>query len=398
MAKFSAKLNRPRVALLIESSHGYGRDLLLGIAKFLRIHGPWAIEFEEGNPCEVLPNWFKNTKWDGIMVRVKTRAVGNVIGKIGIPAVDLYGGIPNLKIPTIRSDEAVVGRLAAEHLLERGFRQFAFCGFNGTDWSDMRKESFERCVGDAGFPCQAFQNPRPSLPVGASNYEEHGSKYELQLAKWLESLPSPVGLMACNDARARQVVNLCREMNLKVPDDVAVIGVDKDEIISELSDLPISSVILDTPRIGYEAAALLDRLMRGAAILQEKILIEPKGVATRLSTEVLAVNDRHVAAALRFIRDHACEGISIPDVLKAIPCSRSSLERRFAQILRRSPKEEIIRAQLDRAKRLLADSNLKLSSVAEKVGFQHVEYLSRLFKKKTGLTPGEFRKRFSSNR
>jgi LacI family transcriptional regulator len=395
MAPFKAKVKRFRVALLIESSHGYGRDLLVGIAQYLRIHGPWAVEFEEGNPCETLPSWFFNSKWDGAILRVKNKVVARTIHKLGLPAVDLYGGLPGLKIPTIRSDENVVGRLAAEHLLERGFRQFAFCGYNGTDWSDMRKAGFEQCVAEAGFPCQLFQNPRHPFPSCASDYEEHGTKYELQLSRWLHSLPKPVGVMTCNDARARQIVTLCQEINLRVPDDVAVIGVDKDEIISELSDLPISSVILDTRRIGYEAAALLNRMMRGETRDTGKFLVEPKGVATRLSTEVLAVEDRHIATALRFIRDHACDGMDIPSLLKVVPLSRSSLERRFAYVLKRSPKEEIIRVQLERAKQLLTGSDLKMSSVAEKAGFQHVEYLSRIFKKRTGLTLKQFRLKFS---
>lgn len=394
MKTVRAKPQRPRVALLIETSRAYGRDLLVGIAQYLRVHGPWSIEFEEGDPCERMPEWFKGWEGDGIIARVKTPAMAKTIARLRVPVVDLYGGLPQLDMPTVRSDETAVGKLAAEHLLERGFRQFAFCGFNGTDWSDRRRNGFEQRVAQAGFPCQAFANPRrsPSGPTG--EYEEHGLRSKQQLNAWLLALPKPVGLMACNDLRARQVLDACRGLSLAVPDDVAVIGVDKDEVLCELAELPLSSVILNTQRIGFEAAALLAHMMAGGTPPRQTVLVEPRAVATRRSTEVLAVEDRHIATALRFIREHACEGLDVPGLLRAVPLSRSSLERRFAQILGRSPKAEILRVQLERAKQLLMDSDLSLALVAEKAGFDHPEHLSRLFKKKTGTTPGQFRAQF----
>jgi LacI family transcriptional regulator len=293
---------------------------------------------------------------------------------------------------TIRSDEITVGRLGAEHLIERGFRRFAFCGFNGTDWSDIRQTGFEQRVAEAGFSCLSFQNPRQPPAKGLPEYEEHGQRYELELKQWLQSLPKPLGLMTCNDSRGRQVLNCCRELNIAVPDDLAVIGVDRDEIFCELSDLPLSSVILNSQQIGFEAAAMLDRLMARQEVTHHPRSIIPMGVATRRSTDVLAIEDRHIATALRIIREHACEGLDIPTLLQSVPLSRSVLERRFVQILGRSPNEEILRVRLGLACRLLEESDLSLAAVAEKCGFEHAEYFSRLFKKKLGSTPGEFRK------
>jgi LacI family transcriptional regulator len=264
--------------------------------------------------------------------------------------------------------------------------------FNGTDWSDKRKLGFEQRVAAAGFSCLSFQNPVQHTARGLPEYEEHGQRYEQELKHWLQSLPKPLGLMACNDSRGRQVLNCCRELNIAVPDDLAVIGVDRDEIFCELSDIPLSSVILNSQQIGFEAAALLNHLMSGKDVANHPRLIRPKGVATRRSTDVLAIEDRHIAAALRIIREQACEGLDIPTLLKSVPLSRSVLERRFAQILGRSPNEEILRVKLGRACRLLEESDLPLAEVAEKCGFEHAEYFSRLFKKKLGSTPGEFRK------
>jgi LacI family transcriptional regulator len=394
MKKNAKNANRrsPRVALLIETSRAYGRDLLMGIAKYLRIHGLWSVEFEEGDFTEQLPEWFNRWKWDGVIARVKTPAIARRLSKLKVPVVDVYGGLSGFGFYTIRSDENNVGQLGAEHLIDRGFQRFAFCGFNGTDWSDKRKMGFEQRVAAAGFSCLSFQNPRRHPTKGLPEYEEHGQRYEQELKHWLQSLPKPLGLMACNDSRGRQVLNCCRDLNVAVPDDLAVVGVDRDEIFCELSDLPLSSVILNSQQIGFEAAALLNCLMSGEEVADQSRLIRPMGVATRRSTDVLAIEDRHIAAALRIIREQACEGLDIPALLKSVPLSRSVLERRFAQILGRSPNEEILRVKLGRACRLLGESDLSLAAVAEKCGFEHAEYFSRLFKKKFRSTPGEFRK------
>ncbi|MEX1048436.1 MAG: DNA-binding transcriptional regulator [Akkermansiaceae bacterium] len=392
MKKSLSKQSPPRVALLIETSVSYGRDLLVGIAKYVRIHGPWSIEFEAGTTCETLPEWFAKWKGDGIIARAKSEAIAKAISKKGVPFVDLYGGLKGMTFPTVRSNESAVGRLAAEHLLERGFRHFAFCGYNGIDWSDRRRDGFLETVTEAGFSCCVFENPLPKSSSAMLEYEQHGPKNERYLQKWLKSLPHPAGLMACNDSRGRQVLTCCRDLGLLVPDELAVIGVDKDEVLGELSDLPLSSVILNSERIGFEAAALLERMMRGEKPPQLEIMVEPKGVNTRHSTDVLAIDDRHLASALRHIRDHACNGLDVDSLLRAIPLSRSVLERRFLQILGSSPKGEILRVRLDRVRQLLAESDLSLVEVAGKTGFTHPEYMSRLFKKKMGITPGEFRK------
>jgi LacI family transcriptional regulator len=396
MRKITEKKSTPRVALLIESSRSYGRELLIGIAKYVRIHGPWSIEFEEGDPGEHFPKWFGRWKWDGIIARVSTPEMAEELRRAGVPVVDLSGSLPESRFPRIRSDEQAVGGMAAEHLLERGFKNFAFCGFNGTDWSDLRRASFERRISEAGFHCQAFENPGPMQSFSISDYEEHGERHERDLMRWLQSLPKPCGLMACNDARGRQVLNCCREVGVAVPDEVAVIGVDKDEMFCELSDLPLSSVILNTQQIGFEAATLLAGLMAGESAESASIVVKPMGVMARQSTDVLAIDDRHIAAALKHIREQACAGLDVESILKVVPLSRSVLERRFSQILGISPKAEILRVRLDRVCRLLAESDLPLAEVAQKAGFEHPEYMSRLFKKKMGITPGEFRKNSGS--
>jgi LacI family transcriptional regulator len=393
MNKTTGTKPTPRVALLIESSRSYGRELLMGIAKYLRIHGPWSIEFEEGDPAEHFPKWFERWKWDGVIARVFTPKMAEVLERAGAPVVDLSGNLPESRFARIRSDEEAVGALAAEHLLARGFKNFAFFGFNGMDWSDWRRATFERRLAASGFTCHAFESESPSPSRSAAESGAYGERQEREVMAWLRGLPKPCGVMACNDVRGRTLLNCCREIGVPVPDEVAVIGVDKDEIFCELSDIPLSSVILNTQQIGFEAAALLDRLMAGESAQPACILVKPIGVMARQSTDVLAIDDPHLAAALKLIRERACDGLNVDSLLKSIPLSRSVLERRFAQILGSSPKAEILRVRLERVCRLLAESDLSLAEISHKAGFEHPEYMSRLFKKKMGITPGEFRKK-----
>jgi LacI family transcriptional regulator len=193
--------------------------------------------------------------------------------------------------------------------------------------------------------------------------------------------------------RGQQLLSACRAIGVAVPDEVAVIGVDNEEVLCDLSDPPLSSVVPNTERIGYEAATLLHRGMKGHKLPARQVLIEPLGVVTRRSTEVLAVDDRQIAAAARFIREHACENIDVADVLRAVPLSRSTLERRYIKIMGHSPKHAIVRFRLNRAKQLLAETDFPLAAIAEKIGLPHVEYLSRIFKKKIGMTPAQYRAR-----
>jgi LacI family transcriptional regulator len=382
---------RPRVALLIESSRAYGRGTLLGIAKYVREHGSWSIFLQERGLGDVAPAWLENWEGDGILARVENREMAKAIARLGVPAVDLRYLLPELNIPSVRTDDEAATGLAWEHLRERGFRHFAYCGFNGADYSDIRRDQFAHRVADAGLRCHVFVDPHRPAEVTTLKHEEAGLTDGERVAQWIQSLPKPIGLMACNDIRGQQVLNACRAVGVAVPDDVAVIGIDNDEVLCELSSPPLSSVVANTERIGYEAAALLDRMMKGGKAPKQPIVIGPLGIVTRRSTDVLAIEDRHIAAAVRFIRERACDGVDVGDLLQAVPLSRSTLERRFYKVLNRSPKEEILRVRMNRAKQLLAETDFPLSWIAEKIGLEHTEYLSVIFKKRTGMTPAMFR-------
>ncbi|MBU6410016.1 MAG: DNA-binding transcriptional regulator [Verrucomicrobia bacterium] len=391
--KKKTDLDRPRVALLIESSRAYGRRTLFGVARYVREHRPWSIFLQERSLGDVCPAWLKDWRGDGIIARVENRQIANGIQRLGMPVVDVRYLLKNLAMPSVRPDDAAAARLAFEHLRERGFHQFAFCGFNGADYSDVRRDSFCACAAAAGMTCDVYEDPVRLPRATTQQHEARGLKDGEHVSRWLQKLPKPVGIMACNDIRGQQVLNACRAAGVPVPEEIAVVGVDNDEVLCELSDPPLSSVSLDTERIGYEAAALLDQLIAGKTPAQELILVAPAGVVTRRSSDVLAIEDPPISTASRFIGEHACSGIDVSDVLRVVPLSRSTLERRFLRAFGHSPKEEILRVRIARAKQLLGETNLCLDEVAQKVGFEHPEYLSVLFKKRTGMTPGRFRAR-----
>jgi LacI family transcriptional regulator len=381
------------VALLVESSRAYGRGLLHGIAGYVRLHGPWSIYLAERGLGEDPPAWLQGWRGDGVIARIENRRIARAVGDLGLPTVDLRALLTDLGVPQIVTDDEAVARLAVGHFFERGFRHFAFCGFAGADYSDQRSEAFARLVVEAGFACTTYEPSRRPAPAGTEAREQQGWSAEAEVARWLERLPKPVGLMACNDIRAQQVLTACRASGVAVPDEVAVLGVDNDETLCDLADPPLSSVVPDTYRIGYEAAALLERMMTGAETAPPgPTLIPPLAVVTRRSTDVLAVDDRAIARAAHFIREHACDGIRVEDVLAEVPLSRSVFERRFVKIFGRTPKAEILRTQLDRVKRLLAETDLSLKQIASRTGFQHPEYMSAAFKERTGQTPGQYRR------
>jgi len=382
---------RPRVALLIESSRAYGRGLLLGVAKYVREHGPWSISLQEQSLCDVIPDWLDRWKGDGIITRLDNRKMANVIPRLRVPTIYLRNVPPNLNAPVVMTNNVSAARLAFEHLRERGFRHFAFCGFAGADYSDTRRGHFIHFVRESGLRCHVFDNPVRRHRGRTIDFERDGLRDGELVARWVKQLPKPLGLMACNDMRGQQVLDACRAAGVGVPDEVGVVGVDNDEVLCDLSDPPLSSVVPDTERIGFQAAALLDEMMAGKQSSEAPVYVDPKGVVARRSTEALAIEDRQMAAAVRFVRERACEGIDVGDLVKAIPLSRSTLERRFVKAVGRSPKDEIMRVRLNRAKQLLAETNFSIEFISEKIGFERAEYLSRIFKKKTGMTPFHFR-------
>jgi LacI family transcriptional regulator len=384
---------RPRIAVLVESTRAYGRGLLAGIASYVRQHDPWTLYWQERSLRDPPPRWLRGWDGDGIIARIATHELARTLRSLELPTVDLYGWLPNDEWPSVRTDNMPVARLAADHLLERGFRHIAYCGFKGVNYSEERLPPFHQCIRDAGLPCHVYQYTRFPPTADLAAREQQGVLYRNDLACWLAGLPRPIGILACNDICGQQVLNACRELGLLVPDQVAVLGVDNDDVLCNLSDPPLSSVDLNCTQIGFEAAALLARIMRGRKPPHRTIFVEPRSIVTRRSTDVLAIEDAEIAEVVRLIRARACSGLTVAELLESCSLSASSLERRFTHLLGRSPKAEIVRVRLQRVVELLADPELSLAAVAAQTGFKYPEYLSAVFKKKFGMSPGQYRRR-----
>lgn len=383
---------RRRVALLVEWSRVYGRGVLEGIAAHVRTHGNWNVFHTERRLCDAAPSWLKNWHGDGIIARIESRRLLSRIMDIGLPTVDLFGAHEVPGLGRIHPDERTVARMAAEHLLERGLKHFAYCGLAGILSSELRGRYFVEHLRRAGYGVHVYQNPHHGRTTFISSTEEYELLCEEAVTAWIKSLPKPVGLMACNDVRAHQIVMACGENRIAVPDAVAVIGVDNDQIVCELCQPALSSVELNPQKVGNEAAMLLDRMIDGEKAPSAPTLVEPRGVVARQSTDVVAVADSDVAAALYFIRKQACQGVRVQDVLVQVNLSRSTLERRFANVLGRSVKAEIDRVRLEQVKQLLAMTDHSLAKIAQLTGFSYVEGMCCLFKNTFDQTPGQYRK------
>jgi LacI family transcriptional regulator len=290
------------------------------------------------------------------------------------------------KLPCIETDNEEVARAAFEHLRQRGFKSFAFCGDERFQWSRERGFWFTKIAQQAGYEFLAF-------PASGSRGGESDDK---RLLGWIRKLSKPCGLMACYDIRGWQVLEACRAAGVAVPDEVAVVGVDNDDLLCNLSEPALSSVALDPVLTGYEAAATLDRMMAGEVVEPGIRRIKPLGLVTRQSSDVLAISDLEVSQALRFIREHAVEGIKVEAILRTIPISRRVLESRFKRLLGHTPHDEILRVKLQRAKELLEETDLPLRVVAQRAGFNHVEYLSAVFKQHLGQAPSQYRRQHNS--
>lgn len=370
---------------MIETSRAYGRGVLRGIAKYSRMHGPWAFYSEPGGLAAALPK-MKHWGADGIIMRDSGR--GSEALKLGVPVIVSVHLKEHIKgTPFIDTNGVRIGRMAAEHLLDRGFQHFAFCGFDDLHWSRNRCENFSKRIAKAGLETHIYKQPRSRAKRIWENEQEI-------MVEWLKSLPKPIGLTACNDDRGRHVSEACKVAGLAVPEQVAIVGVDNDELVCELSDPPLSSVALNVERGGYEAAELLDKLMTRRRAARKNIIVEPTHVATRQSTDFMAMEDGDVANALRFIRQHAKEPIQVGDVLRSVTLSRRALQKRFRSVLNRSVHDEIRRARNEQVAIMLTETNSPISQIARHFGYTGSEKLTRYFQREKGLTPLQYRKKF----
>ncbi|MBA2113625.1 AraC family transcriptional regulator [Bremerella alba] len=382
---------RKEVALLIETSNEYARGLLDGVVRYMEEYQRWSIFLPEQGRGAKPPKWLKQWNGDGIIARVETPEIAAALKPLNIPIVDVSAARLIPELPWVETDDKAISEMAVEHLLQRGFSHFAFCGDSTFAWSKLREKYFVEALAEHGHGCHVLD-----LPTGEDG-KNSTPKNVQKLDRWIERLPQPIGIMSCFDIRGQLLLEACRELEIDVPRQVAVIGVDNDRLLCDLCSPPLSSVIPDSRRTGFEAARMLDFMMKGQTPKEIMKLIPPLGIATRRSTDVLATEDPLVGMAMQFIREHACDGINVGDVLKAVDSTRRILEYRFKQITGQTPHEAIVHQRLDKVRQLLHDTDLSIGDIADRAGFEHVEYMSATFRKKTGLSPTAYRRKVQPN-
>ena len=363
----------------------FGRNVLEGISRYLVENPPWSVQLDLRELLVAPPAWLRDWDGDGIITRSTTPEMAKLIDKWGIPTVNLTDIYGDQGLPSVLNNHDQIGRLAARHLYEKGIRRFAYCGFSDHDWSEVRLAGFENELAEENIEVTTFMSD------WSTSRQQGWGAQQKELVQWIESLPKPVGIMACNDFRGQHLIEACQALGVVVPDEVAVVGVDNDRVVCDFCTPPLSSVIPAAEKIGFEAASMLDRLMRGETLSTTQLVVDPLGVAERQSTDVLAIDDADVVAALQIIRDRACLGLTVAEILKEVPVARSALERRFRKYVGRSPQGEIRNVQVRRARQLLIDTELSLAQIARLTGFKHSEYFSVVFKRETGKTPGSLR-------
>ncbi len=378
----------PRIILFMDASRGFGRGMLSGVARYSELNGPWTfyrappgyLDRKQALNLEELRVW----QPDGIICSI---AQAEELSKLNVPMIGYDPGTYSGPIPCIDADHGEAGRLAAQHLLGLGHRNFAFCGFNSLNWSRERCRVFCSAIEAAGAQVHVYEEVHDDAPW---------SKEGLYIQEWIQSLPKPIGMFCVNDDRATSIIETCRGLGFGVPEDISIIGADDDKYICELENPPLSSIGIASDQAGYDAAALLSQIINGQEeMADQRIVAHTTGVTARQSTDVLMVQSTEVRKALRFIRENANRPIRVSDVVNVTALSHRSLNEQFHAALGGSIVKQLTRARIDHISRLITDTEMRIQEIAVAVGYEDDRHFSRYFKRATGLTPQAYRRKMA---
>ena len=381
-----------KIILLIDFSEEYSKSLLRGITKYSKEHGPWVF-------CR-MPTFYRESYGiDGILKWAKEWGANGIIGQLyNDPDIQkiIEAGIPLIaedfkerfsNIPNITGAYNETGKIAAEYFLKKGFKNFAFYGFKNIVWSRERSDGFENRVNQSGYKVHYFEHKK-------SRSRELWYYKPSSLSLWLHSLPKPIALMACDDNQGQHITEACKHIGIRIPEEVAVLGVDNDETICNLSDPPLSSIELDSEKGGYEAAKLMDLLISNRKQEYHDIFVKPTNIITRQSTDIYATSDFYISSTLKYIHQNIDKNLKVENVLKQIPLSRRSLEKRFQNITGFPVYKYIYSLRIEKFAQKLLETNNSIFEIALETGFSDGKNVSRQFKQIKGCTPIEYRKRY----
>ena len=377
-----------RVACLMDLKLDCCRNLIRGIHAYALDKHEWVLR---NSPCdpEVIP-LLRHWKPDGIIATVFDRKIARALVRLRRPVVDTAFTIRGLKLPVVDVDHVVVGRLAAQHLLERGHVHFGFVGSKSALYCEVRQCSYAETLAAAGYSASSFLVEYLYEDLAPSSWMTD----ERRIQQWVGQFPKPVAIFACNDIAGRGLIDICRYLRLSVPEQVAILGADDDELESLLTSPPLSSVAIPAKRVGYEAAAMLDRLMSGDQT-GNSLFVPPGRVIVRQSTDTRATDDRVASLALRYIRVHAAQDISVGTIAEAVGVGRRELERTFRRLFNCTVLEEIRAVRVQRVKELLAATDSSMSAIASRSGFSSAQRMAVVFGQVTGISPTAYRRRVS---
>lgn len=381
-----------QILLILDTAREPNRQFIRGITRYANHHGPWI--FHGIPPLYHLKNiklqdsaFFKDDfiTADAAFGYIDDK-IAEVLKKQGKPIANIFIKKNLQGAINIQEQKNATGQMGAKHFLDLGLKNFAFCGWKEFDWSDTRQKGFCLAIVKAGFKATSYKEPASGKKLSRETRRK-------LLIQWLASLPKPVGIMTCNDDRSREIVEACLVANLDIPEDVAVIGVDNDRMVCNLSLPPLSSIAMSHEQAGYRVGQLLDAMMTGKTVKDKQILIHPLYLQHRQSTDILAIDDKEIVTALHFIRDNSSHQITVQQVADEATLSIRVLQLRFRKILDRSIHQEIRRVRIERFCKMLIETDLSIYQIAASLEFRDVNHVARAFRKEKGMTPLQYRKR-----
>ena len=386
-----------KIILLTDFGEEYGMSLLKGVTTYAQENGPWAFcrmptYYRETKGLEGIIKWAWEWKANGILGQFYNNSAPEELMGAGIAVIAQDFKERHTNIPNITGDYFKTGEMGAEYFLKKGFENFAFYGFKNIVWSRERGQGFEERIKEEGNFVHYFEQNKRTKTREMWYYKPSA------LSKWLVSLPKPIALMTCDDNQGLHVTEACRLAKIRIPEEVAVLGVDNDEMLCNLSDPPLSSISLDTVKGGYEAARLLHKMIQTNNQEYNDIVVGPTQVVTRNSTDIYATKDEHIGTTLKFIHSNMDRNLKVEDILQQVPLSRRSLEIRFQKVTGFPVYEYIFNLRIEKFTQKLLDTDLTIFEIAVDLGLNDSKNIARQFRQVKGCTPVEYRKKYLINK
>jgi len=381
-----------KVILLLDFAEEYSKSLLKGISKYSAEHGPWTfcrmpLYYRETVGIKGILDWAKDWGADGIIGQLYNDMDLDLVLDSGMPIIAQDFKERFEVLPNITGDYHKMGMLGADYFLKKGFKHFAFYGFNNIVWSRERAEGFEQRINEHGYKVHYFEH-RKARSTDIWHYKSNS------LSNWLQKLPKPIALMTCDDNQGLHITEACRQNKIRIPEEIAVLGVDNDVMLCELSDPPLSSIAMDIEKGGYDAARLMEHMISNGNTSHYDIIVEATQVITRQSTDIYATNDEYIASTLRYIHQHIETNLQVDDVVKQVPLSRRSLEKRFLQITGYPIYKYISNLRIEKFTQKLLETDMTVFEIALDMGLSDSKNIARQFRQIKGCNPIAYRKKY----